>query len=136
MIVRVDDIASLRALQVNRLVTLQSSLAGHKLIGVILKITRTALEQAKVADLERAEEALPEVNLVRIALIGTLIDRDGLHSNVFRRTLETVLEIDACCFALEGERLTRFTGVISRWLPDPSVCRLVATRLILTLKPM
>ncbi|MFQ3459625.1 ATP-binding protein [Bradyrhizobium sp. UFLA01-814] len=113
VIVRVDDIEALRALQVNRLVALQSSLAGHKLIGVIHKITRTALEEAKVADLERAEEALPEVNLVRIALIGTLLDRDGLRANVFRRTLETVPEIDARCFALEGERLTRFMGVIS-----------------------
>lgn len=39
-------------------------------------------------------------------LIGTLIDRDGSQSNIFRRTLETVPEIDAWCFALEGERLS------------------------------
>ncbi|WP_456813960.1 hypothetical protein [Bradyrhizobium sp. USDA 4529] len=44
VIVRIDDIESLRALQLNRLVPLQSSLAGHKLIGVIHKITRPALE--------------------------------------------------------------------------------------------
>ncbi len=113
VIVRVDDVEALRALQVNRLVALQSSLAGHKLIGVIHKITRTALEEAKVADVERGEEAHPEVNLVRITLIGTLLDRDGTRANIFRRTLETVPEIDACCFALEGERLTRFMGVIS-----------------------
>ncbi len=113
VVVRVDDVEALRALQVNRLVALQSSLAGHKLIGVIHKITRTALEEAKVADIELGEEAHPEVNLVRITLIGTLLDRDGTRANVFRRTLETVPEIDACCFALEGERLTRFMGVIS-----------------------
>jgi len=113
VIVRVDDVEALRALQVNRLVALQSSLAGHKLIGVIHKITRTAIEEAKVAEVERGEEAHPEVNLVRITLIGTLLDRDGTRANIFRRTLETVPEIDACCFALEGERLTRFMGVIS-----------------------
>lgn len=113
VIVRVDNVDTLRALQVNRLVALQSSLAGHKLIGVIHKITRTALEEAKVAELEQIEQAHPEVNLMRIALIGTLLDRDGPRANVFRRTLETVPEIDACCFALEGERLTRFMGVIS-----------------------
>ncbi|WP_247396448.1 MULTISPECIES: ATP-binding protein [unclassified Bradyrhizobium] len=88
-------------------------MAGHKLIGVIYKITRTALEEAKVADVDLGEEAHPEVNLVRVTLIGTLLDRDGSRSNVFRRTLETVPEIDAYCFALEGERLTRFMGVIS-----------------------
>lgn len=113
VIVRVDDLDALRSLQVNRLVALQSSLAGHKLIGVIHKITRTALAESRMVDIDRTEEAYPEVNLVRITLIGTLIDRDGTRENVFRRTLETVPEIDACCFALEGERLTRFMAVIS-----------------------
>lgn len=113
VVVRVDDVEALRALQVNRLVALQSSLAGQRLIGVIQKITRTAVEEARVADIEKGEQAHPELNLVRIALIGTLLDLVGDHPNVFRRTLETVSEIDACCFALEGERLTRFMEVIS-----------------------
>jgi len=113
VIVRVDDVEALRQLQVNRLVALQSSVASHHLIGVIQKITRTALEEAKVADLDLGETAHLEVNLVRILLIGTLLNRVGARDNVFRRTLETVPEIDACCFSLEGERLTRFMGVIS-----------------------
>lgn len=113
VVVRVDDVDALRALQVNRLVALQSSRAGHKLIGIIQKITRTAVEEAKLADLDQQDVVHPEVNLVRVALIGTLLDRDGQRDNVFRRTLETVPEIDACCFALEGEKLTRFMGVIS-----------------------
>ena len=113
VVVRVDDVASLRSLQVNRLVALQSSLAGQKLIGIIQKITRTAVEDKKVGDLENGDALHPEVNLVKIALIGTLIDLVGERRNVFRRTLETVPEIDASCFALEGDRLTRFMGVIS-----------------------
>lgn len=113
VVVRVDDVDALRALQVNRLVALQSSRAGHKLIGVIQKITRTAVEDAKVGDVDQPDAVHPEVNLVRVALIGTLLDQDGPRANVFRRTLETVPEIDACCFALEGEKLTRFMGVIS-----------------------
>ncbi len=114
VIIRVDDVTALRSLQVNRLVALQSSMAGQHLIGIIQKITRTAVEQkAGIADLETGEQAFPEVNLVRIALIGTLIDQVGKRTNVFRRTLETVPEIDANCFALEGEKLTRFMQVIS-----------------------
>jgi len=113
VVVRVDDVASLRSLQVNRLVALQSSLAGQKLIGIIQKITRTAVEDKKVGDLEKGDALHPEVNLVKIALIGTLIDLVGERRNMFRRTLETVPEIDASCFALEGDRLTRFMGVIS-----------------------
>lgn len=113
VVVRVDDVESLRGLQVNRLVALQSSMAGQRLIGVIQKITRTAVEDAKIGDVDQGEQAYPELNLVRIALIGTLLDLVGERPNVFRRTLETVPEIDARCFALEGERLTRFMGVIS-----------------------
>jgi uncharacterized protein len=118
VVVRVDDLGSLRSLQVNRLVALQSSLAGQKLIGVIHKITRTAIEESKVGDVEQGDQARPEVNLVKIALIGTLLDLVGARPNVFRRTLETVPEIDAYCFALEGERLTRFMGVISAVTAD------------------
>lgn len=113
VVVRVDDIDALRVLQVNRLVALQSSRAGHKLVGVIHKITRTAVEEAKSADGESLDGAYPELNLVRVTLIGTLIDREGGQENVFRRTLETVPEIDAGCFSIEGERLTRFMNVIS-----------------------
>ncbi len=98
----------------NRLVALQSSLAGQHLIGVVYKITRTAAqEKQNAADTDQTEEIHPEVNLVRVALIGTLIDQLGAVKNAFRRTLETVPEIDANCFALEGERLTGFMQVIS-----------------------
>lgn len=114
VIVRVKDVEALRSLQVNRLVALQSSMAGQHLIGIIQKITRTALESKAVGnELDGLEVATPEVNLIRIALIGTLIDQIGSRSNVFRRTLETVPEIDANCFALEGDRLTGFMQVIS-----------------------
>jgi len=116
VIVRIRDVEALRSLQVNRLVVLQSSLAGQHLIGVIQKITRTAVEQKlgpTDVDGEGAEEVFPEVNLVRVSLIGTLIDLAGGKPNVFRRTLETVPEIEANCFSLEGERLTKFMEVIS-----------------------
>ena len=114
VVIRVDRVEALRTLQVNRLVALQSSRAGQHLIGIISKITRTAVEQkADIADIEGGEALYPEVNLVRVTLIGTLIDLVGKEPNVFRRTLETVPEIDANCFALEGDRLTRFMQVIS-----------------------
>ncbi|MBV1800490.1 ATP-binding protein [Siccirubricoccus sp. G192] len=116
VVVRVDDVERLRQLQVNRLAMLRSSRPGQHLIGVIQKITRSAAEpkahtRADVG--EEDEESLPEVSLARIALIGTLIDRVGQERDVFRRTLETVPEIEARCFAIEGERLTRFMRVIS-----------------------
>lgn len=111
--VRIDDLERLKRVQVNRLAVLQSSKAGQHLIGIVSKIIRKAPSVVEERVAGNDEAALPEDNLVRVSLIGTLVDRDGLNENVFRRTLETVPEIDANCFALEGDRLTGFMQVIS-----------------------
>lgn len=112
---RVDLVEKLKTIQVNRLAVLRSSRAGQHLIGVVTRITRKIDESGPSSDgdSESGSQILPENNLVRITLIGTLLDRDGERSNVFRRTLETVPEIDAQCFALDGPRLTQFMQVIS-----------------------
>jgi len=113
--IRVDAIDRLRRIQVNRLTVLQSSRAGQHLIGIVTRITRRAEDRAEapVGEIDPIDQVLPQNNLVRITLIGTLLDRVGMLENVFRRTLETVPEIDSNCFALEGERLTQFMQVIS-----------------------
>lgn len=116
--IRVDAMDRLRRVQVNRLTVLQSSRAGQYLIGIVTRITRKADDSKPAGSEDPAEEVLPENNLVRITLIGTHHDRVGIHRNVFRRTLETVPEIDANCFALEGERLTMFMQVISNVADD------------------
>ncbi|MBB4170791.1 ATP-binding protein [Rhizobium sp. BK538] len=114
VIVRVEDLERLKRLQVNRLVVLQSSRAGQHLIGIVVKITRKPDDRETNIVIEPGVDSEPtENNLVRITLIGTLLDKVGLTSNVFRRTLETVPEIEANCFSLEGDRLTRFMQVVS-----------------------
>lgn len=113
--VRVDELDRLKRIQVNRLTAIRSSKAGQHLIGIVSRITRKAGDEVSIdGTKEDPEAALPENNLVRIALIGTLVDKDGLNKNVFKRTLETVPEIDADCFCLEAQRLTDFTQVISQ----------------------
>ena len=119
VVVKVSDVEKLRRMQVNRLVVLQSSRAGEYLIGVIQKIIRSMKEAKAVGeDNAPAEDLLPEENVVRVALIGTHIDRKGTEENIFRRTLETVPEIDANCFSIEGESLTAFMHVISQVASD------------------
>lgn len=114
VVVRVDLVERLRRIQVNRLTVLRTCKAGHHLIGLITRITRKIDEDGKSADTDSDTGlALPENNLVRITLIGTLKDRDGEASNVFLRTLETVPDIDSDCFSLDGTRLTAFMRVIS-----------------------
>ncbi|MBW2595054.1 MAG: ATP-binding protein [Deltaproteobacteria bacterium] len=120
VIVTVSDVEHLRSLQVNRLVVLRSSKAGQHLIGLINKITRKAL--AESIDEDSGEDVPEDItvveNIIRVVLIGTLLDMVGTTPNVFRRTLETVPEIDANCFVLEGERLTKFMQSISKSLQE------------------
>ena len=110
VIVSVSDEEHLRTLQVNHLVVLRSARAGQHLIGLINKITRRSINDPLEED---SGEDLSVENVIRITLIGTMIDMVGQTPNVFRRTLETVPEIDAKCFILEGELLTKFMKSIS-----------------------
>lgn len=113
--VRIDELERLKRIQVNRLTAIRSSKVGQHLIGIVSRITRKTGDETAVDGAEEdPEAALPENNLVRVALIGTLVDKEGLKENVFKRTLETVPEIDADCFSLEGQRLTDFMQVISQ----------------------
>ena len=116
VVVRVDDVDKLRRIQVNRLALLQSSKAGEYLVGVIQKINRSIKLSSPVNHDEQEDVGcgILEENFVRIGLIGTYIDKKGSKENIFRRTLETVPEIDANCFAIEGESLTSFMRVISK----------------------
>ncbi|WP_420555073.1 ATP-binding protein [Neptuniibacter marinus] len=111
VIVEVFNVDQLKRLQVNRLAVLQSSKPGQHLIGLISKVTRKKLDFSVIED--DAEDQVAEQNLCRISLIGTLLDRDGQRENVFRRTLESVPEIDANCFSLEGDHLTAFMRILS-----------------------
>lgn len=111
VIVDVENIDQLKRLQVNHLAVLQSSRPGQHLIGLITQVTRKrGIED--IAD-DGIGEKTSELNLCKIALIGTMLDRDGGRENVFRRTLESVPEIDANCFSLDGENLTGFMRTLS-----------------------
>lgn len=115
VVIDVENIEKLIKLQVNHLAVLQSSKPGQHLIGLITRVTRKKLDgyNENENEVEEGEESEFELNLCRIALIGTLLDRDGEKENVFRRTLESVPEINANCFSLEGEHLTNFMRIIS-----------------------
>jgi len=121
VLVSVSNLDALRKMQVNHLVVLRSSRAGQHLIGLINKIMRKALGGVKeneqdVDDIQ--DDRVVFENIVRVTLIGTLLYAVGTEKNVFRRTLETVPEIDAPCFMLGGERLTAFMRAISKQIVE------------------
>jgi DNA helicase HerA-like ATPase len=111
VMVEVENVHQLKRLQVNHLAVLQSSRIGQHLIGLITQVTR----KRAIGDLviDGINDQPSELNLCRISLIGTMLDRDGERENVFRRTLESVPEIDANCFSLEGDNLTGFMRTLS-----------------------
>lgn len=111
VIVEVGNLEQLKRLQVNHLAVLQSSKPGQHLIGLIVQVTRKKIPR-DAATIELEDQAA-ELNVCKIALIGTFLDRDGENKNVFRRTLESVPEIDANCFSLEGAHLTKFMRILS-----------------------
>ena len=102
VIVKVSDEERLRKAQVNHLAALRSSKVGQHLIGLINKITRRIVVEASDEEEDILGDATVIENIIRVTLIGTLIDREGIKEDVFRRTLETVPEIDAECFLIEG----------------------------------
>ena len=120
VIVTVCDEDRLRSVQVNHLVALRSSKVGQHLIGLINKITRKTLQEINEKDSEEetTEGQANIENVIRITLIGTMFDLIGTKPNVFRRTLETVPEIDAECYLIEGNRLTNFMQSISKTIRE------------------
>jgi predicted ATPase len=114
LIVKVEELEKLRKLQVNHLVAIQSSKAGQHLIGIINRITRKASdEELPEGDDLGLNNFLFTENILKVNLIGTLLHKHGEKENVFKRTLDTVPEIEAKCFPIDGENITKFMQTIS-----------------------
>jgi hypothetical protein len=110
VIIKVDKLDKLRRLQVNHLVAIVSSKAGQYLIGIINRITRKVSDEENNSGLDNF---LFIENIIKVNLIGTLMDKYGSEENVFRRNLDTVPEIEATCFHIDGENMTNFMTTIS-----------------------
>ncbi|MCJ8163358.1 ATP-binding protein [Pontibacter sp. E15-1] len=114
LIVKVNELDKLRKLQVNHLVAIQSAKAGQSLIGIINRITRKTADEGKEdGELLEFSGLSNTENILKVNLIGTLIDRIGTKTNVFKRNLDSVPEIEALCFSIEGDNITKFMQTIS-----------------------
>lgn len=109
VIVKVENDDKLRGLQVNHLISIQSSKIGQHLIGLVSKIIRKSAYSDPTADIT------PELgfNIIKVILIGTHYDKSGEKENVFRRSLSTIPTINAECHLIHGERLKQFMQAIS-----------------------
>jgi hypothetical protein len=109
LIIKVEKEEYLNSLQVNNLVAVRSTKTGEKIIGLITKIMRKSSD--KIDD-DNPDEIIVE-NIVKVILVGTFLEKSGTKKNVFKRTLETVPSIDADCFLLEGDELSKFMNSLT-----------------------
>ncbi len=114
--VKVDKEELLNSVQVNQIVQIRSTKTGEKIIGLISKIMRKAV--ADKIDENNEPDFIVE-NLIKVNLVGTLLDKSGTENNVFKRTLNTVPSIDADCFLLQGGDLSKFMNIISSNSENP-----------------
>ncbi len=114
--VKVDKEELLNSVQVNQIVQIRSTKTGEKIIGLISKIMRKAV--ADKIDESNEPDFVVE-NLIKVNLVGTLLEKSGTENNVFKRTLNTVPSINADCFLLQGEGLSKFMNIISSNSENP-----------------
>lgn len=106
----------LNSVQINQIVQIRSTKSGEKIIGLISKIMRRAIAD-KLDSTDEPEQVIE--NVIKINLIGTLLDREGEVKDVFKRTLNTVPSINADCFLLKDKELSNFMTIISTNSDNP-----------------
>ncbi|MDO4835876.1 MAG: ATP-binding protein [Clostridia bacterium] len=108
-IIKVENDEKMKSIQINHLISIQSTQIGQHLVGLVSKIIR------KPALAELDAFSIPELsyNTVKVILIGTHFDRFGTKENVFKRSLATVPTVNAECHIIHGNVLKKFMQAIS-----------------------
>lgn len=109
VVVSVENETVLSNIKVNNLVIINASKERQTLIGMVNKIIRKFNDFIQLED----DEEITTEDIVKINLIGTLLDKDGVDTNAFKRTLESVPEISSKCYCMDDKNLTSFMEVIS-----------------------
>ena len=103
------------SVQVNQIVQINSSKTKEKIIGLVTKILR----KASPVDSEMDNVTSIFENSIRVNLVGTLKEKEGVKKYVFKRTLSTVPSLDAECYLLQGDDLSEFMKAISSSSVNP-----------------
>lgn len=113
--IKIEKDELVNSVQVNQIVQVTSSKTNEKIIGLVTKILR------KSSPLDSAEEEMTEMseNTIKVNLVGTLKEKDGIKKHVFKRTLNTVPCLEAECFLLQGHELSEFMKSISSGSSNP-----------------
>lgn len=110
VVVSVDDSDVLARIQVNRLVAILGTRIGECYIGLVSKIVRKANLEER---LSACNESCFADDIVKVLLVGTVQEKDGTKTNVFKRSIASVPTIGAEAFLVEKDRLSILMGAIS-----------------------
>ena len=113
--ITVEEEELLNSVQINQIVKIDSTKVNEQIIGLIAKIMRKASSDK----IDEGDVEVPIENVIKVVLVGTLIERSGTDKNIFKRTLNTVPSINAECHLLQGENLSKFMNIISSNSPNP-----------------
>lgn len=113
--IKIEKDELVNSVQVNQIVQVTSSKTNEKIIGLVTKILR------KSSPLDSVEEGVSELsdNTIKVNLVGTLKEKDGMQRHVFKRTLNTVPSLEAECFLVQGQELSEFMKAISSGSSNP-----------------
>ena len=114
--VAVSDMERLKRFHINQLAVLHSRKPGQYLIGLVVKISHESQYSSRTIENHFEDNYIIDSrkNLVVMRLIGTFYNHIDDEINTFKKTLETVPDIDSSCFPLEGMRLAEFMKTVSR----------------------
>lgn len=103
-------------LQINQLIAVNSPRAGTHIIGMIVKMSRRIDEKIFQNDIDFEHDddndILPS-NAIKLAFVGELHDKEGIKKNVFKRNVTALPNIQASCFRIDGDKLTKLMECIS-----------------------
>ena len=112
IIINVPDEEKIKKVQVNQLIAVQSSRVGQYLISMVSKIISRPLDLPNTEE-DEGEENIFSLNIIKAVLIGTFFEKNGVKSNVFKRSLSVVPSILADCYLLQGDDLKTFMSSIA-----------------------
>lgn len=115
------DDNKMSTLQINQLVAVNCSRAGSHIIGMIVKMSRRLDEKSLYGDLDEEKKDVDDVlplNMIKLIFVGELRDKEGIKNNIFKRNVTALPNIQASCFLIEGEKLTKLMESISTFSKD------------------
>lgn len=113
------DHEKLTTVGVGSLIAFQSSNPSEYLIGMLDRVTRDFQEEQEPTEAiqEDSFTELRQRDLLKVFLLGTYRQVDGINTNTFKRGADSYPLVNSGCWVVEGKNLQILMGILSQQLP-------------------